>query len=202
MAPGGDIVGVDGGADIVAHEGELFAEIDAGAEFGDGLLAGGDFTGIAGGEEPFGESRFAGGGADGGEKFEERSAAEEIEIVGVDVFGIAESVALIAFADPFFVIAEAIEGAFEIVDAAPGGGALTIDAIVDDGEGDEDEERKKEPPSGDRAGAEGGDRDDDGGDRGEESGVAELPVAFLGGGVFGAPVIEALLVLLGREHEI
>ena len=52
---------VDGGANVFAHERDVFTEVEAFAQFGDGCLARFHDFGRRGGEEPLGQHAIAGG---------------------------------------------------------------------------------------------------------------------------------------------
>ena len=98
--PAGELIGVDGGAEGLAEEGEVFAEIELGAELGDGGLAGFDDGGRRGGEQPVGQAFLAGVGAGGAEELEEGAVAEEVERIGVGVMGSGDAWAVAAVAGP------------------------------------------------------------------------------------------------------
>ena len=94
------------------------------------MLAREDFIDGCGGEEPGGKGLFAGAGAGGGEQFKERGAAEEIEIAGVWVCGVKETVAGFAFACP--AVFKAVEAALVEIDGADVGAKPAEELVVED----------------------------------------------------------------------
>ena len=97
--PLGEGFGVDSDFEVFADYGHVFAEGEAGSEFGDGGLAFEDVRDGGGGEEPVGEGLFAHAGAGLREKFEEAGGAEEVEVGGVEVGGDVDRERLLAVAD-------------------------------------------------------------------------------------------------------
>ena len=76
--------GVDADFEVFAEDGDVFAKIEAGAEFGDGCVALGELRDGRWGEEPGGEGVFSHAGAGEGEEFEEAGLSEEVEVGGVE----------------------------------------------------------------------------------------------------------------------
>jgi hypothetical protein len=76
--------GVDADLEIFAKDGYLFAEVEAGAKFGECGVALLEVGNGGWREEPRGEGIFAHAGAGEREEFEETAGAEEVEIGGVE----------------------------------------------------------------------------------------------------------------------
>src|SRR5580704_3717302 len=100
FGPADERFGIEAGAEFFAHDSEIALEVEIVAEFGDELLALKNCGARGWRFQPSCELVFAHGEASGGEEFEEAAAAEEVEVVGVDVIGVAEALASLAGACP------------------------------------------------------------------------------------------------------
>jgi len=154
-------------ADLFAQEHELLALADVGGEFLDGGLAADGFVSFGGGGEPGGEGGFARGGARVREEFKEAAAAEEVEVVCVQVVGVFEAGSGIAGSAP--VVREPLEALLVVAHGTAGELAALVNSQVDDEECNEGEDWGKEPEGGEDDGAEGEVGEDGGSDRGEKA---------------------------------
>ena len=100
FAPGGEGGGSDAGARFFGEDGEVFAQVQPGLQFGDGLVALANFRGAGRDQQPSRKRLFADVGAGGAEEFEERSLAEEVEVLRIRVGRVKVPVARFAIADP------------------------------------------------------------------------------------------------------
>ena len=190
------------GANIIAHQCDFFAQIEARAQLPYSLLAGADVGRIAGRKQPSGQHAFPGGGARGREQFGQRSAAEQVEIFGVDVISIAKRVALPASSDP--PVFDPGERAIVVRYGAESACAQLIDAIVHHRERDEDNQGQHSSHQGeihpapmDTAAIT--QRDD----AGDEPRVSDLAKAAISGGLRVAPVFQARTIFIpGRLQRV
>ncbi len=95
-----------------------------------------------------------------------------VQIVCIHMFRIAKPFALRAFADP--MTGQPPDRALEISDAAGGGSASAIHAVMHDRQADENDQRRQQPPGINPTGAEGTSGDGHSRDPRDQPRIAEL----------------------------
>src|SRR5215469_819078 len=135
---------VDGGANLLAHEREVFPQIDAVAQFRHGLLPRDGSIALAGREQPFSEGALSRRSAGGRKELEHRAAAEQIEVVGIAVLGIAKPLALRTRADPFILYSR--QGPLVVRDRPRCCFQRVVNAPVHDGQRNKHNNGGEQPP--------------------------------------------------------
>ena len=174
LAPRGQGLGADAGAKILADQGEFLAEVEHGAELGDGLLASADLVGGSGLEEPAGQGTLAGPGAAGRQQFEQGAAAEQVEVVAVRVLGVGEALASHALARP--AVLDARQAALIEGGSALGAALFAEHMLVQKHQGDQGGRWQQEPPRRESAAADGEPNQNDSGSRHGKLEVAQVEV--------------------------
>jgi hypothetical protein len=135
-------------AHLLTEAGQLFAQVERRAQLRDRLLPGSDRRGCRGFEQPAGERPLADARARRAEQLEERSLAEQVEVVGVGVVRIEEALAAAALPRPALLEprqAGLVEGGRPLgLRAAPD------QPVVDARRDDEGDDRQQDPGPGDR----------------------------------------------------
>jgi hypothetical protein len=163
-------------ASFVGQHGHVFAEVEHRPELGDGDLPRAHFVDRSAGRQPAGEGFLAGFGARAVQAFEQRRAAEQIEIARIWVaVGEARAVA----AGPHPAADQPVDPALVQAPRALGAIGPRKNFGVDDREDCERERRREKPPRGDAAPHRHDAEHDRGGDRDEAQ--------------VGKPVVRALV---------
>ena len=184
--------------EVFAEDGNVFAEIEARGEFGEGGLALGDFGDGCGCEEPGGEGVFADAGAGEGEELEEAAVAEEVEVRGVEAGLGVDAIAGLADAGP--VVFDAGQAVAVEGDGALGAGAAAEDVGVEDGDDDKYQRCEEEPPGGEGVAIERKPGGNEGCDDDEEAQVSEADVLLFKVGDLGFAGLLTGFVLFGRRR--
>ncbi len=151
---------VQTGGDGLPDQRERLAQVERRGELRDRVLAAADRVGVGGREQPRRECRLASRRSRAAEQIEEATAPEEVQVVGVRVFGIAEARAVGAV--PGEGAVEPRHAVLVIADRALAGVAPAQHPIVGDDEADEAGDRQDQPARVESPGAEGDTRDDEG----------------------------------------
>jgi len=143
LAPAHQRLGVQAARDRLADERERLAQVERRAQLSDRLLATAHFVARRRGQQPAGECRLARRGARAAQQFEETALAEQVEIVGVGMLGIAESLAAGAAASEVRI--ESRDGVFVVADRVLARVAPAQHAIVRDDQREEAEHGREQP---------------------------------------------------------
>ena len=148
----------------------MLPQVERGTELPHGLLPRAHFGRLGGRCQPSCECLLAGVGASQRQQLEQRPGAEQIEIVGIDVTVVAETLARLAASSP--AIFEPRQSALVEPDAPGGISARTQNAIVALHEPHEQRHGQQEPPGADDL-APGGNPDQDRAGHRSQAGVSE-----------------------------
>ena len=100
LGPRHEAVAVDACGDVGSRQRERFAQVERGRELGDGVAPGGDFLRRGRVRQPVGERFLAGARPRQRQQLEQRAAAEDVQVVGVQMTVVAKTVARLAGAGP------------------------------------------------------------------------------------------------------
>ena len=179
--------------DRFADERERLAQVERRPQLGDGRLACAHHVARRRREQPGRQHRLARGRARAAQQLEETARAEEIEIVGVQVLGIAE--ALAARAPPGEARVEARDPVLVVADRVLARVGAAQHAIVRDDERDEAERGREQPARIEPLRAEGDAGEHDAQREHREPRLRDARRAAPRRGRIGAPRREAALVL-------
>ena len=150
---GGEGVAVHRRRHLLAEDGQVLSEIEVGRQRLHGLLPRAHRRGIRRSEEPGGQRVLAHARPRGAEQLEQRALAEEVEVAGVRMVGVAKARPGAAHARPLSI--EAREPALVERDDPLGPSAAPADPRVNSEQGREGQGGRHQPPRRQPAGAEG-----------------------------------------------
>ena len=157
VARRGERVAADRRRHLLAEDGQVLPEIEARRQRLHGLLPRAHRRGIRRRQQPGGERLLAHARPRGAEQLEQRALAEEVEVAGIRMVGVAEARSGAAGARPLPV--EAREPSPVVRGAPLGPETAPADPRVNDEQGRERRGGRHEPPRRQPAGAEGQPRD-------------------------------------------
>jgi hypothetical protein len=100
FGPLGESFGVDADFEVFPKDGDVFAKIEAAAEFGNGGVTLEELWNWRGGEQPCSEGVFAHASAGEREELEEAAGAEEVKVGGVEAGVGVDALACLAGSNP------------------------------------------------------------------------------------------------------
>ena len=175
LRPRDERLAVDAGPHVGAGQRHALAQVERRGQLGDGLAAGVNLERRGGRRQPRRERFFAGARACDREQLEQRPAAEQVEVIGVQVVGVHEAVTRLARPRP--PILDARSPALVEVNRPRSEIALANDGVVPLHEPPEGDDRGGEPPIRERpAPAEDGDEHQH-----AKDGQAQVAQAFVTG---------------------